>query len=66
MKYKKRYVLGEGYVGIDDTGNGSEKISLWEDIGGSKIIILHTPKELLVFDQPKFRLVLERIDRRTP
>jgi hypothetical protein len=65
MKYKKRYVLGEGYPWMHGLATEKHiKISLSRASMGTAFIALDWPEELWKPDLPKYRLILERINEK--
>lgn len=64
-KFKKRYVLGEGYPYVTGLGRPDcpyTDVRLWEEQKASKSIEIDWPEELWSEDLPPYRLVLELID----
>ena len=68
MKYKDRYELAEGYPVSQDMGNKIttlQMIARPDHIGEEDAICLKIPEYLLSdVKMPKYRLVLERIQRK--
>ncbi len=60
-KFRKKYILGEGYPWAMGT-NEHKEIALSEQAFGFSPVILSFPKELWDKSLPRYRLVLERID----
>lgn len=60
-KFKKKYVLGEGYpwaLGVEK----HKETSMVDRTKGVSPIVLDWPEELWSADVPKYRLVLEKVD----
>ena len=62
-KFKKKYVLGEGYPRALGLQSHYDKVFLCKESSGSDLIALNFPDELWTKEMPKYRLVLERINK---
>jgi hypothetical protein len=63
QKFQKRYVLGEGFPWAIGTAPYKE-IGLSQSQLGVLLNALYFPSELWSKDVPRYRLVLERVDRK--
>jgi hypothetical protein len=62
-KFKKRYVLGEGYPWAFGENLPYKQIGLCSKHIGTQLVSVDFPLELWSNELPRYRLVLERIDK---
>jgi hypothetical protein len=59
-KFKKKYVLGEGYPWEYDVDE-HKRVGLNKSVSGFDPVVLKFPEEMWSNDVPKYRLILEKI-----